>query len=284
MRLVHRFNYKLGLFWVLCILLAVVVGFAIVRDLRSAKREAILCSNTGASRSAYLYLNQLDSATRRIKGSLMITDFSAQDGKHTFGLEYMTKNPDGQGASGDSIPLQVRGQNSPWYNVDLPYKSTPFFYPFESYDVDLRFTLMQGATDVPLKIQVTNFIDELVLDDGCMSKLSFDEKPAKGMTDISFVMKRHHFVRVIAVILYSVAIVFLIYIARKEEANKILTNSLGYMAALWGIRQIIVGYAKLFPTIVDLTTLALYVLVVGIVAYTLLFTRREPVEMPDDWD
>lgn len=143
---------------------------------------------------------------------------------------------------------------------------------------------MQGATDVPLKIQVTNFIDELVLDDGCMSKLSFDEKPAKGMTDISFVMKRHHFVRVIAVILYSVAIVFLIYIARKEEANKILTNSLGYMAALWGIRQIIVGYAKLFPTIVDLTTLALYVLVVGIVAYTLLFTRREPVEMPDDWD
>lgn len=279
-----RFNYKRWLFWALSLALAVLIGFAIVRDLRSAEREAVSCPNTSASRSAYLYLNQLDSASRRIKGSLMITDFSAQDGNHTFTLEYMSENPDGQGASGDSIPLQVRGQNSPWYNVDLPYKSKPFFYPFESYDVDLRFSLMQGETDVPLKIQITNFIDELVIDERCMGKLSFDEKPAQGMTDISFVMKRHHFVRLIAVILYSVAIVFLIYIARKEEANKILTNSLGYMAALWGIRQIIVGYAKLFPTIVDLTTLALYVIVVGIVAHTLLFTRREPDEMPNGGD
>lgn len=277
-------NYKLGLFWVLCLGLAILIGYAIFRDFRSAKREAVLCPNTGASRSAYLYLNQVDSGSRRIKGSLMITDFSAQDGNHSFALEYMSENPGGQGASADSIPLQVRGQNSPWYNVDLPYKSTPFCYPFESYDVDLRFSLMQGATEVPLKIQITNFIDELVIDDRCMGKLSFDEKPAKGMTDISFVMKRHHFVRLIAVILYSVAILFLIYIARKEEANKILTNSLGYMAALWGIRQIIVGYAKLFPTIVDLTTLALYVIVVGIVAYTLLFTRREPDQTPNGGD
>jgi len=97
-------------------------------------------------------------------------------------------------------------------------------------------------------------------------------------------LERHRFVRLISIVLYSVAIIFLIYIARRKEASEILTNSLGYIAALWGIRQIIVGYAKLFPTMVDLTTLALYVVVVGIVAYRLLFTPPEPVKTLDEGD
>ena len=276
-----RFNYKI-LFWVVALGLAILIICAVRQDLKSAKREAVWCASEGANRVAYLYLNQLDNSTRKIKGSLMVTDYPGED--ETFELEYMTQKPNGQGADGDEILLQPRGHDSRWYNVEIPYRSKPFFYPFECYDTDLRFTLMGNTGGVPLQIQVTNFIDEIVLEGGCKGALSFVDKPAKGMTDISFVLTRHYFVRVIAVILYLVAVVFLGYIARKEEANEILTNSLGYMAALWGIRQIIVGYAKLFPTMIDLATLALYVLVVGIVVYTLLFTPKEQSDMPDDGD
>lgn len=276
---------KLIAFFALCLGLAVLIGRAIRGDLKSAERQAILCGNTAHQKIAYLYLNQLDSSTRTIKGNLMISGYPStkNDGpEQSFVLEYMTPDPSGSGSTGDEIRL-VQGTNLVWHKVDLPYESKPFFYPFESYDVNLRFTFMENGVPIPLQIQLTNFIDELVVDGGCLGHLSF-EKPAVGLTDISFNLERHRFVRLISVVLYSVAIIFLIYIARRKEGSEILTNSLGYIAALWGIRQIIVGYAKLFPTMVDLTTLALYVVVVGIVAYRLLFTPPEPVETPDEGD
>jgi hypothetical protein len=133
---------------------------------------------------------------------------------------------------------------------------------------------------VPVKVQVQNYIDELIIG-RCVDRFSFESGEKKPIhpdlrtTEFSLVLQRHRFVRATALILYSVAFVFLFYIARREETSKVLTNSLGYIAALWGIRQIIVGYAKLFPTLVDFITLALYVIVIAIVAYRWTFSAEQ---------
>lgn len=313
------YNLKLILFWVGLVLLGVWFGISAYLDSKDADREPVYCAREGANRTAYLYLNQLDSSTRKIKARLMVTDF--KEGEETLEVEYMTPSPDKKGMSGDPIspfPLEeaeeesdkdrmgdtsdgkgksegsnrnsAAGDTSPtipreseisrhgWYDVELPYNSKPFFYPFEDYVLDLRINYERKGEKMPLVVEVSNFIDELIISK-CASHLSFDKSArTPSLTDFSLVLKRHRFVRAISIILYSVALIFLFYIARREETGKVLTNSLGYIAALWGIRQIIVGYAKLFPTLVDFVTLALYVIVVAIVAHTWLFRALEASE------
>jgi hypothetical protein len=179
-------------------------------------------------------------------------------------------------ASSSPLPNALPTETSdPWREIPLiPYQSQPFFYPFESYTLDLQIALQRNDQPEALKLAVVNNLNDLIAQP-CMSELSFDstQLPLSEGNTFSVVFTRHRFVRATAVILYGVAIVFLVYIATREERNTVLSNTLGYLAALWGIRQIIVGYANLFPTAIDFVTLALYLAVVAIVVYKLFISE-----------
>lgn len=255
-----KVRFQAVFFWVCLVALAIVVGYAAYWDTR---RDPTQCGREG---STFLVLNELDTGAREIKALLYVTDFAV--GEDRLRVDSVTEGPDEDTKSRKSLLSTLPGTpeaGNVWQTVKLPYESQSFFYPFEEYIVNLRIDLRKGTNRIPLNLQVTNYIDELILDP-CIDHYSF-EKAATGVNTFSIRLRRHRFVRAIAVILYSVALLFLFYISTREETSKVLSNSLGYIAALWGIRQIIVGYARLFPTIIDFATLALYVAVIAIVAY-----------------
>lgn len=253
---------------------ALTVAFLSIKwDMNNAPAQ---CQSAGAQKSAFLVLNELDTNTGEFKGWFMVPDFVA--GADKLELQSVSPGLDGNPNDYDYRPILSFQPDSkadtyePWNEVRVPYSSRSYFYPFESYVSDIRIDFRKGTERIPLKLQVVNRIGEVV-HYPCASQYSFAQ--SSGLPNsFSFTVRRHRFVRITAVVLYTVAIIFLWYIARKEETSKVLTNSLGYIAALWGIRQIITGNNKLFPTLVDVLTLALYLTVVSIVIFKWIVVER----------
>ncbi|HEX8475020.1 MAG TPA: hypothetical protein VF666_13405 [Pyrinomonadaceae bacterium] len=162
--------------------------------------------------------------------------------------------------------------------IKLSYTSQSFFYPFEQYPLNFRISYEINGEPRTVKLRVVSKINELILGP-CFNHYSFNDEGNDN--EFSVVLKRHRFVRATAVVLYTMALVFLFYIATREETSKALSNSLGYLAALWGVREIIIGSSKLFPTVVDFLTLALFVTVVAIVAYKPL-VNQDVAQKDDD--
>jgi hypothetical protein len=139
----------------------------------------------------------------------------------------------------------------------------------------LKFIRGEGGDEVPVKLQVSDSIIEIV-PHGCRVGYTFaPDEP--GPNAFAIVYIRHRFVKVTFGILYIIAGIFLFYIWRRGETAAVMTSSLGYIAALWGIRQIIVGNVKLFPTLVDFVTLLLYLIVITMAVRKWMFgSTRAP--------
>jgi len=267
-------------------------GFALVGSYFSIKwdmnNDAIQCESENAEKSAFLVLNELNSNTGEFKALFMVSDFAA--GKDKLTVYSVTRGLDPTIPDYDYrtlLSLQP-GQNlttsEAWNELRIPYDSRSYFYPLESYVGNIRIDFRKGGGEkTPLKLQVVNHIGELV-HYPCANHYSFSQSSASNT--FSFEMKRHRFVKLTAGILYLVAFFFLLHIARRGDTDKVLTNSLGYIAALWGIRQIIIGNTKIFPTLVDIITLALYLIIVGIVLFKILIEPRlaTVLEEPDTTD
>ncbi len=273
-------NKKLP-FWVAVLGLIIFVGYWTYLDM---KRELITCPTKQPGTSAFLVLNTLDTGAKKINSTFMVPNFNkAED---TIELLSVTSTQDPDLNNYDSvlriIPNVTEGTgtnpttaaNRPWTSVSLPYSSQSFFYPFEDYVLNIQIDFKRkSGEEIPLNVAMENRIDETIIIKRCETGYSFDRNTTDS-NSFNLILKRHRFVRATAVILYSIAFAFLFYIATREETSKVLTNSLGYIAALWGIRGIIVGSSKLFPTIIDFVTLILYVAVFIIVAYKWLFSSK----------
>ncbi len=269
------------LFWGGVIILTFITGYMAYLD---ALREPVDCPFQNQGTSAFLVLKTLDTSSKQIQSSLLVSNFKR--GEDVLVVNSITPGSDPETANYESVlkedpsptpeasPRPTPVLNRSWSAVGLQYNSQSFFYPFEDYvlNFELDFTKKTGE-QIPVNLQVKNQIDEAIIVKNCTAGYSFD-KNASDPNSFNFVLKRHRFVRATAVILYSVAFAFLVYIATREETSKVLSNSLGYLAALWGVRAIIIGSAKMFPTVVDFITLGLYVAVVAIVAYKWLFSTK----------
>lgn len=271
---------KAVIFWISVVSLTSVVGFMAYSD---TIREPIDCPNSQSGTSAFLVLRTLDTESKQIKATLLVANFSPHE--DDLEVNAVTPGSDPQSVNYESV-LKVSPTpapspsttaatlNRPWSAIGLLYSSQSFFYPFEDYVLNIQIDFeKKSSTAMPLNLKVINQIDEAVIVKKCAAGYSFDSS-APDSNSFNFVLKRHRFVRLTALILYSVAFVFLIFIATREETSKVLTNSLGYLAALWGVRAIIIGSVKLFPTVIDFTTLGLYVAVFAIVIYKWLFGPR----------
>jgi hypothetical protein len=296
------------LFWPSLAAIALSVAYLAYLDVRDTRRKNNVCAQPNAKRTAYLVINELEASSRRIrKARLMISAYDAK--KDTLEISSVTPRNEKPGewnhqlvfsakpiaspTSGPPMvvslsPIPAAASSSPspsptvpepedpWREIAfIPYQSQPFLYPFESYALNLQIKLERDDVSQPLTLAVVNNLNDLIAQP-CASQYSFDNTRVplgiEGNT-FSVVLTRHRFVRATAVILYLVAVVFLVYIATREERTTVLSNTLGYLAALWGIRQIIVGYANLFPTAIDFITLALYLAVVAIVVFKLFISE-----------
>lgn len=281
-RLSFKRSHRIAIFWAA---VAGVIIFAITLAVFDTENKPLHCQSADPQKSAFLVVNEMDTSAKQIKASLMIPELNLS--KEELTVQSVTPGLKSDEANYENLLVissrPTAAKSNSWLALSVPYDSDSFFYPFEKYVLNLHLQLVAVSydpttherleTDMPIKLQVANNIGELILN-SCTAHYSF-EATVSEPNSFSIVFKRHRFVRATAIILYSVAFVFLGYILRREETSKALSNSLGYIAALWGIRQIITGSVKLFPTIVDFVTLGLYVIVVAIVAYKWLFGSKE---------
>lgn len=263
-------------FWIALVALVIYIGREAYSDFG---KERVNCKAPDSHASAFLVLNELQSSSKQIKASLLVPTLLNPafklDGDRLV-LESATPDTNDPSVTRYETLLAYKpdqdGQSKfAWLAFSSPYSSADFFYPFENYEFNLHIDYQKNGNDVPLDLQVRNKINELILEP-CSHHYSFTNA-ATDVNGFSVRLRRHRFVKATAAVLYSVAFVFLLHIARREDLSTVLSNSLGYMAALWGIREIIIGNSKLFPTIVDFVTLGLYIAVVAIVAYKWLFHR-----------
>jgi hypothetical protein len=266
-------RYLRLIFWISVLAVLVVAILALFFD---AKSDVISCQPPNPLESAYLVLSEIESNTRTMKTALLIPRFDRS--KHQLILGTSTASSGLTKFSYDPrITLKPNGQTTDptgSVEVSLPYKSSSFWYPFDHSKLDLLIDYKLGESQIPLRVRIENRINGLILEP-CDSHYSVEDAKSGITTNrFSISLRRHRFVQVIALTFLIVALTFLFYIAKREEKNKVLSSSLGYIAALWGIRQILMGPEKLFPTIVDFLTLGLYIAVAVIVFHKLLFGKE----------
>jgi hypothetical protein len=246
----------------------VLIGYVLYLAHSDTRRKPITLEVEGASKTAFLELTEVETGSKKIKAFLQVPGFVPGEDKLEFAS--VTLGLDRKGRSRNRLISFESGvmpeTNGPWFEFSLPYSSAPFYYPFESYDIDTYLEYKKcNSEEMPLKLLVINSIDELNID-SLRVGYSFEGYQTRSGA-YSITLKRHSFVRAMAIIILLVALLYLLYNVAKEETSKVPANSLGFIAALWGIRQIIIGSVKLFPTIVDYTILALYLVVALIVLY-----------------
>lgn len=96
------------------------------------------------------------------------------------------------------------------------------------------------------------------------------DNPMATNNMFSFQLVRNKFLRYFTIYIYALACLFLVYIAFRRSTSELLGQTLGYFAALWGIRNIITAKVEVFPTIIDYITLGLYSVLVLVVVGRLL--------------
>lgn len=135
-------------------------------------------------------------------------------------------------------------------NREFQFKvsGTPFLYPFDSYKAEFGISLMnlsgKQQTAAPIKVTtiVENYLPGFYMTD-TKDALTFQkeaESSAKGIlpdNTFSFKLMREKFIRLFTLYIYSMAFIFLIYIGFRRSIQELLIQSMGYFAALWGIRN-----------------------------------------------
>ncbi len=169
-------------------------------------------------------------------------------------------------------------------NREFQFKvsGNPFLYPFDSYKAEFGIKLLKVLTQEQrvAPIKVTTIVEDYLLGfymTDTKDMLTFQKKAEVSVpkdtfpeNTFSFTLVREKFLRLFTGYIYSIAFIFLIYIGFRRNIQELLIQSLGYFAALWGIRNIISGKVEIFPTIIDYLTLIFFTMLVLIIIGRLL--------------
>ena len=269
-------RFRLTVFWVIVVAIILAIVYSLYSD---ASSNRIQCG-TNQGVTSYLVLRSIEPAPNQIKSGLSILPFNPED--ESLEVNTVTRGPSSNILYYDSVFKTPSGQqgvdtgnssNQPW-KINLWYSSHPFWYPFEEYLMNVKIDFRKNGNVVPLNLTAVDRVDQATIAK-CTQGYSF-ESTASDPNGFTLILRRHLFIRFTAMILYSVAVLFLVYIWKRENANQVFASSLGYLVALWGIRGVIVGPTNLFPTIIDFLTLVLYLAVVAILIHRWLIDLDRP--------
>lgn len=177
---------------------------------------------------------------------------------------------------------------------ELQALGQPKFYPFDLYLLvggvkcmvlkeDERGELKVISTEGKERIAVTQNIPGFMIryprfhevkgigfepPDDQIEALNFD-KWNKGHAFL-LVLDRPLFLRVMTILIGAVALLSMAYITVLRPPSDLLINSIGYVIAVWAMREILSGGTEVFPTLIDYGTLMLYsFLIVAALAKTI---------------
>jgi len=267
---------RLRVFWAVVGAIVLVIVYSLYSD---ASSNRIQCG-TNQGVMSYLVLRSIEPAPNQIKSGLSIMPFNPKD--DSLEVDTVTRGPSSNILYYDSVFIapssgkEVEAGNSsnqPW-KINLRYSSHPFWYPFEEYLMNVKIDFRKNGRVATLNLTAFDRVDQATIAK-CTHGYSFDGA-STDPNGFTLVLRRHLFIRFTAIILYAVAVLFLFYIWKRENASQLFASSLGYVVALWGIRGVIVGPTNLFPTIIDFLTLILYLAVVAILIHRWLIDLDRP--------
>lgn len=112
---------------------------------------------------------------------------------------------------------------------------------------------------------------DVSLSDALSKDENFDISNTLGTRGINLHVRRHLFLRTMTVYVFAIVIVFLTQLMKLHTARELLPGSLGLLAAMWGIRQLLIpSTVRVFPTVVD------YIVLLGFGVVFLLLSFRLP--------
>jgi len=172
-------------------------------------------------------------------------------------------------------------------NFEFKFDGDPKLYPFDKYDAEFGIELSKFGTKNRSYWYALNWdaiaigIEENLPDfdiNNQKRSLTFQDEAFRTNsflyehehTTFSFSLVRGLFIRWFTIFIYSIAFLLLIGIGFSRTINDLFEASLGYFAALWGIRNIISGKVDIFPTIIDYITLMLFSILLLIILGRLL--------------
>lgn len=151
-------------------------------------------------------------------------------------------------------------------------ENSAVFYPFDRYVLGLH---VEEQVDTPGAVTNTppeSFNVRLTNPRFIASKVV---RSSAGSLDVGFiVLKRPWLLRILAVCLLIVSLVFVSFLFTLKTPKEFLPGSLGYIAGVWGMRNIISTDAPVFPTITDYLAMVLLGMVALLIVVKLLLSRK----------
>jgi hypothetical protein len=170
-----------------------------------------------------------------------------------------------------SIKEPSLGKPSPdTIDVRLNTVGNPELYPFDKYLIAGHVTCITYEEQNPPKIiNDTKYGESLSIKNsipGVFVRLP-RETEYKRMVEFNnhknrfaLMIERSFYLRFMTILLGIIALVSAIYIGFIIALDKILMHAMGYVLGLWGIRSILIGGVKIFPSYFEYAVLLMYLI------------------------
>lgn len=86
------------------------------------------------------------------------------------------------------------------------------------------------------------------------------EELNNGRNGFALVMERPWYLKIMTLTLIIIAFLSALYLGFKAPFEQIAIQVIGYVVALWGIRTLLFGEVRIFPSYLDYCLLSMYVL------------------------
>jgi hypothetical protein len=157
-------------------------------------------------------------------------------------------------------------------DVDIAIRaSSALIYPFDSARIAIAPDGCADLEDCPNGGGIHFRKVQVALSDGLLQDENFAIGHRVGAGGITLQVRRHLFLRTMTVYVLVIVVVFLAQLIKLQTARELLPSSLGLLAAMWGLRELLIpSSVRVFPTLVD------YAVLLGFGVVFLLLSFRLP--------
>jgi len=171
------------------------------------------------------------------------------------------QGPKGPGLSSAKIRLEQQ-------LIRFDEEPSEIWYPFDklSFHLDFDGTVNPDPAEAPPAANL--LLEKLAIEDSEPNYILREDHN-------SYILKRKPFIRIVSFIFFVLSIVFLFGLIRISDAKDLLTKSLGFFGALWGLRSLLLpSTVKVFPTLIDYVILTEFCILFTIIISKVTLTKE----------
>jgi hypothetical protein len=176
---------------------------------------------------------------------------------------------EGRDVSGSTVLAHI---THVFCDVDVAIEaSSALIYPFDTAHIAISPDGCADLDDCPGGGGLHFRKVVVALSDGLLQDENFAIGHRVDAGGITLQVRRHLFLRTMTVYVFVIVIVFLAQLIKLQTARELLPSSLGLLAAMWGLRELLIpSSVRVFPTLVD------YAVLLGFGVVFLLLSFRLP--------